>query len=158
MGNYLDMVNNDGSAAARAAGRLPNENYARELLQLFCIGLWELKADGTQLLDALGNPIPTYDQDDIIELARALTGWTYPPLRPARRRRWNAPVNYLVQHDPDRGSAQRHRHVNYHDTSAKSVMGYRCPRARRAAADDRRGPWRSLAQPSERGALHRASS
>ena len=58
MGDYLDMANNDKPAA----GANPNENYARELLQLFTIGLWELDLDGTPLLDAQGKPIPTYDQ------------------------------------------------------------------------------------------------
>jgi uncharacterized protein (DUF1800 family) len=73
MGNYLDMVNND-----RAAGtRVPNENYAREIQQLFSVGLEELKVDGTPLLDAQNQPIATYDQTDIAEFARVFTGWTY---------------------------------------------------------------------------------
>jgi len=73
MGNYLDSVNND-----RAAGtRVPNENYAREILQLFSIGLAELRADGTPVLDGAGAPVPTYDQDDIKEFAKIFTGWTY---------------------------------------------------------------------------------
>ncbi|MDQ6618350.1 MAG: DUF1800 family protein [Pseudomonadota bacterium] len=75
MGNYLDMVNND--KANTATGKVPNENYAREIMQLFSIGLVELKADGTPLLDALGQPIPTYDQAQIKEFARVFTGWTY---------------------------------------------------------------------------------
>ena len=53
MGDYLDMVNNDKPVA----GTNPNENYARELLQLFSIGLWEQNLDGTPLLDAYGKPI-----------------------------------------------------------------------------------------------------
>src|SRR5262249_49385483 len=57
MGVYLDMVNNDKPAV----GSNPNENYARELLQLFTIGLFKLNPDGTQQLDT-GNPIPTYDE------------------------------------------------------------------------------------------------
>lgn len=73
MGNYLDSVNND-----RAAGtRVPNENYAREILQLFSIGLSELHPDGTPVLDGGGAPVPTYDQDDIKEFAKIFTGWTY---------------------------------------------------------------------------------
>jgi len=73
MGNYLDMVNND-----RAAGtRVPNENYAREIMQLFSIGLNELNPDGTEILDANGMPVPTYDQNTIKEMAKTDTGWTF---------------------------------------------------------------------------------
>jgi uncharacterized protein (DUF1800 family) len=74
MGNYLDAVNND---RPDGKGRVPNENYAREIMQLFSIGLEEIKDDGTPLLDSSGNTIPTYDQDDIKEMARVFTGWTY---------------------------------------------------------------------------------
>jgi uncharacterized protein (DUF1800 family) len=91
MGNYLDAVNNRKAAGSRQ----PNENYAREILQLFTIGLWELKPDGTLLLDAFGKPVPTYDQADITELARVYTGWVYPPL-PGQSPRLNATVNYTA--------------------------------------------------------------
>ena len=74
MGNYLDMVNNDKPAT----GVDPNENYAREALQLFTIGLEQLNPDGTPQLDGSGNPIPTYTQDTIIGFAHVYTGWTYP--------------------------------------------------------------------------------
>lgn len=75
MGNWLDSVNNDRPDAAK--GRVPNENYAREILQLFSIGLIELQSDGTPLLDANGDEISTYDQDDIKQFARVFTGYTY---------------------------------------------------------------------------------
>jgi uncharacterized protein (DUF1800 family) len=75
MGEYLDMVNNK---KATAAGDMPNENYARELLQLFTIGLVELEPNGNAKLDAFGKPIPTYDQDTVLALSRVFTGWTYP--------------------------------------------------------------------------------
>jgi hypothetical protein len=55
----------------------PDENFARELLQLFTIGLWELNQDGSQRLDSVGDPIPTYTQDDIRELAKVFTGLTH---------------------------------------------------------------------------------
>jgi uncharacterized protein (DUF1800 family) len=74
MGNYLDMVNNDKPAT----GVDPNENYAREALQLFSIGLEQLNPDGTPQLDGSGNPIPTYAQDTVIGFAHVYTGWTYP--------------------------------------------------------------------------------
>jgi uncharacterized protein (DUF1800 family) len=53
----------------------PNENYGREVLQLFTIGLNQLNLDGTSQLDSHGNPIPTYDQTTVTAFARAFTGW-----------------------------------------------------------------------------------
>lgn len=73
MGNYLTFVNN--LKANATTGTEPDENYARELMQLFTIGLQKLNLDGTQQKDASGNPIETYTQDDISGLARVFTGW-----------------------------------------------------------------------------------
>lgn len=70
MGNYLNMAGN-----SRAA---PNENYARELMQLFSIGTDLLNQDGTPVLDANGNRIPTYGQTEITNFARVFTGWVIP--------------------------------------------------------------------------------
>ena len=61
MGDFLDMVHNDKPNPSR--NTQPNENYAREIMQLFTIGLYKLNQDGTQQLDINGQPIPTYDQD-----------------------------------------------------------------------------------------------
>ncbi len=72
MGSYLSHLNNPKSNAA--ANIHPDENYAREIMQLFSIGLYELNTDGTRKLDGSGNPIPTYDNDDIKELAKVFTG------------------------------------------------------------------------------------
>jgi uncharacterized protein (DUF1800 family) len=77
MGRYLNMVNNDQANAAK--GTTANENYARELMQLFTLGVNVLNPDGTLQLDASGNPIPTYTQADVVSMSRAFTGWTYPP-------------------------------------------------------------------------------
>jgi uncharacterized protein (DUF1800 family) len=70
MGKYLDMAGN-----SRAA---PNENYARELMQLFSIGTDMLNQDGTPVLDANGDRIPTYGQTEITGFARVFTGWVIP--------------------------------------------------------------------------------
>jgi len=73
MGTYLNMK---GSQKFNATtGRAPDENYAREVMQLFTIGLYELNSDGTQKLDSLGKPIETYDNNDVLGLARVFTGW-----------------------------------------------------------------------------------
>ena len=77
MGQYLDMVNNDRFDAKR--GVPPNENYAREVLQLFSVGLVLLNQDGSPRLGDDGRPLPTYGGEEIKEFARAFTGWTYPP-------------------------------------------------------------------------------
>jgi len=69
MGDFLDMV--DSLKAA------PNENYARELMQLFSMGVNQLNADGSLKTDAAGAPIPNYTAADVHDIARALTGWTY---------------------------------------------------------------------------------
>jgi uncharacterized protein (DUF1800 family) len=68
MGEYLDMV--------RSTRTNPNENYPREILQLFSIGLDMLNQDGTPILDAQGKRIPTYDQDKINQFTKVFTGWT----------------------------------------------------------------------------------
>ncbi|MGA9671470.1 MAG: DUF1800 family protein [Terracidiphilus sp.] len=73
MGAYLNMLN----SAKAPTGQIANENYARELMQLFTIGLNELNLDGTLQLDANGNPIPAYTQAQVQAFARAYTGWTY---------------------------------------------------------------------------------
>lgn len=69
MGDYLDM--------ARSTSIAPNENYAREILQLFSIGLYRLNQDGTYMRDNQGNLIPTYSQDTVNDFAKVFTGWTY---------------------------------------------------------------------------------
>lgn len=73
LGIYLDMANSNKPTPASGA----NENYARELMQLFTIGLEELNLDGTTILDPQGRPVPTYTQETVRNLALALTGWTY---------------------------------------------------------------------------------
>ncbi len=89
MGNYLDMVNNDKPSS----GVDPNENYAREVLQLFSIGLEELNQDGTVQQDGSGNPIPTYTQDTIVGFAHTFTGWTY-PTKPGATAKFRNPEFY----------------------------------------------------------------
>ncbi|MDB4500664.1 DUF1800 family protein [Akkermansiaceae bacterium] len=75
MGTYLSHIGNQ--KANPSIGRYPDENYAREIMQLFTIGLWELNPDGTQKLDNNGEPIPTYDNDDITSLAKVFTGTNF---------------------------------------------------------------------------------
>lgn len=75
MGSYLNMAENNGCAKKCR----PNENYGRELLQLFSIGLYQLNQDGTPALDQNGNLVPTYSQATISGFGTLFTGWSYPP-------------------------------------------------------------------------------
>ena len=108
MGNYLDMVNNDKPNN----GVDPNENYAREVLQLFSIGLEQLNQDGTPQLDGSGNPIPTYTQDTIEGFAHVFTGWTY-PTKPGATAQFRNPEYYggpMIPFD------------SHHDTGSKLLL------------------------------------
>ncbi len=75
MGFYLNTKGN--LKEDTATGREPDENYAREVMQLFSIGLYELNMDGSNKLDANNNPIETYNQNDISNLAHVFTGYDY---------------------------------------------------------------------------------
>jgi hypothetical protein len=75
MGHYLSMLQN--AKEDPNTGRLPDENYGREVMQLFTIGKWMLNSDGTRMKDANGQDIPTYGQDEVMGMARALTGWSW---------------------------------------------------------------------------------
>lgn len=95
MGNYL---NNDQNRprSADCPHCVPNENFARELMQLFSIGVYKLDPDGAPQRDGRGRFVETYTQEDVEELARALTGWTTdpnPPNRPIRNwGNWGKPM------------------------------------------------------------------
>ena len=108
MGDYLDMVNNDKPSATVQA----NENYAREVLQLFSIGLSKLNADGSVVTDVNGVAVPTYDQAAVGGLARAFTGWTY-PARPGVTSKWTNPTNYLGDMVP---------FAAHHDVAVKTLF------------------------------------
>lgn len=113
MGMYLDLA---FSAKASISGA-PNENYARELMQLFTIGLWQLNQDGSQKLDAKGNPIPTYDQATVVEVSRALTGWVYAN---------NAFLDFTADMVPVQSR---------HDTGSKLMLGSTIPNGQTVAQD-----------------------
>jgi uncharacterized protein (DUF1800 family) len=109
MGRYLDMLGNDKANANKRLN--PNENFARELLQLFSIGRYQLNLDGSLKLDSRGLPISNYNQDAILGQAAVFTGWTFaqsgtsiwtgPP------ENWRQPMMNIASH---------------HDTGAKYVL------------------------------------
>lgn len=73
MGKFLSMLGNDKGDANRD----PDENYAREVMQLFTIGLYQLNPDGSVKLDNTGQPIPTYSNDDVMGIAKVFTGFSW---------------------------------------------------------------------------------
>jgi uncharacterized protein (DUF1800 family) len=116
MGQYLDTANN--AMANPAAGSVANENYARELMQLFTIGTQMLNQDGTVQLDAHNLPIATYSQFTITEFARVYTGWTYAPA-PGKPVEWGSYISGygpMVPYAPE------------HDSSSKQLLnGFESP-------------------------------
>ena len=105
MGDYLNL--NTSTAT------LPNENYAREVMQLFCLGTDLLALDGSPRTNPDGTIIPTYDQTAVTELARALTGWRFAPA---------IDVGITNYRDPMVASAARH------DSGSKTLLnGYVIP-------------------------------
>lgn len=76
MGEYLNMR---GNSVGSRGNPTPNENYAREIMQLFSIGVDMLNQDGTPILDSQGDRVPSYDQATIANLARVFTGWDLGP-------------------------------------------------------------------------------
>jgi len=94
MGAYLNMVNSNWNPSSKDND--PNENYGREVLQLFSIGLVELNIDGTPKLTNPADPtstISTYAQEQIEGFSDVFTGWTYAP-RPGAVAKWTNPINY----------------------------------------------------------------
>lgn len=107
MGRYLNMVNNDKGNASKNTS--PNENYARELMQLFTIGLDALNVDGSPVQDSTGQPMPAYTQATVTALARALTGWTSAPM-PGVATKPHNPTYYLspmVAYEPNHDTTQK---------------------------------------------------
>jgi uncharacterized protein (DUF1800 family) len=94
MGRYLDMRNNDKPDLT--TGRIPNENYAREIKQLFSIGLYRMWPDGTLMLTSSDRPIDTYSQREIVGYSHVFTGWT-DGYDGAYRTAISAPTNWMRQ-------------------------------------------------------------
>jgi uncharacterized protein (DUF1800 family) len=143
MGVYLSHLRNQ-KADART-GRVPDENYAREVMQLFSIGLIELNPDGTPRTSA-GQPIETYGPADIAGLARVFTGFSWAcPAAPASGCFFNGSSNNAS--DPDRSFKPMIGYAQYHSTEAKTFLGTTIPA--QSSAD----PQASLAAALD--ALHR---
>ena len=121
MGKYLDLANSMKPGLAGGA----NENYPRELLQLFTVGLVRLNQDGSIMTGADGLPVPTYSQDAVRQLALALTGWTYATAPGATPKTTN--WEYF-------GAPMESRQT-IHDTTAKTFLGCSLPAAQTVEQD-----------------------
>jgi uncharacterized protein (DUF1800 family) len=142
MGRFLDMLNNrcqkgtpvNANICRNGLTSQPNENYAREVLQLFSIGTYLLNPDGTRKVDGGNNPLPSYDQKTVEEFARVFTGWILAPAlaAPADSGATTVP-NYrdpMVQH---LDSSNRE---DYHDRGDKALLnGTRLAAGRTALQD-----------------------
>lgn len=127
MGAYLNMLN----SAKAPAGQIANENYPRELMQLFTIGLDMLNDDGTLQLDGNGNPIPTYTQAQVQAFAKAYTGWTYATSTGGVPSKYPNPTpNYF---------APMVAVESEHDTSAKTLLNGTVLPAGQTAEEDLQG-------------------
>jgi uncharacterized protein (DUF1800 family) len=110
MGLYLNMVDNDKPNTTN--GTHANENYSRELMQLFTLGLNLINSDGSLQLDGNGNPIPTYSQAQVTAFANAYTGWTYPTM----------PGGTLVIHNPQYFLGPMVLFESNHDLAGKTLL------------------------------------
>jgi len=110
MGVYLSMLGNEKPDPVNNIR--PDENYARELMQLFSIGLIELNQDGTPRLDAQNRQIPTYDQEIIQGFAHVYTGWTYA----------GAPRFHINFANAERQVTPMELWPEFHDTGPKMVL------------------------------------
>ena len=112
MGLYLNMLRSD--KANPATGSHADQNYAREIMQLFTVGLVKLNLDGSVQKDANGNGLPTYGQADVENLAMVFTGWGSAPLTQTGEGAWTYDTDIM------------HPMVGYeshHDTAAKTLIG-----------------------------------
>lgn len=128
MGLYLTHIYNRKENFNNAGQQTssPDENYAREVMQLFTIGLEMLNPDGSVKRSPVGEPIPTYNNNDIIGLARVLTGWS-----------WAGPNSsndcfYVIRTcpptlNPDREIQPMKPYPQYHSTLEKSFLGVTIP-------------------------------
>lgn len=124
MGWYLTYLRNQKADPVK--GTSPDENYAREVQQLFTVGLVQLQPDGTLLLDADGRPIPTYDNITITETAKVFTGWAY---QSQRDNFFNDPAGDSDGWRPDRLYGDANGRLQpmkcfepYHDKTEKKVI------------------------------------
>lgn len=131
MGQWLNTL---GNRAADGRGRVPDENYAREVMQLFTIGLYQLNPDGTPRAGANGQPVETYTNTDVQELAKVFTGYDFDWTGttripdPANAGQFIDSVDYTQKPmTADPAKWRNPRTTGYHSTEAKNFLGTTIP-------------------------------
>jgi len=142
MGQYLSSLRNqkeitNGSGTVIVS---PDENFAREIMQLFSIGLVRLHPDGSLKLSAQGQPVPTYGQDDIQNLARLFTGWSF-----SKRNSPSNSENIIDNTTFSYGNGRRYfqaqwihpmkQFPTFHDTGEKTILGLAIPAGQTGEAE-----------------------
>lgn len=112
MGLYLSHVHNQKEDGTR----VPDENFAREIMQLMSIGLYQLNPDGSQKLQN-GKPVETYTHDDVAGLAKVFTGWSWAGPDQSQKRFFGSVA------DPARDWTPMQNYPAFHSTSTKSFLG-----------------------------------
>ncbi|QJE94454.1 DUF1800 domain-containing protein [Luteolibacter luteus] len=142
MGTYLSHLRNEKATFDGAGNQItsPDENYAREIMQLLSIGLVQLHPDGSLKLDENATPIPTYTQTDISNMSRVFTGWSF-----SKRNAAAAPYEVIDNNTFALGDGVKHREAQWtnplkafparHDTDAKNVLGVNLPAGNTANQD-----------------------
>lgn len=130
MGRYLTHLANQREDAA--TGRKPDENFAREVLQLMSIGVHQLNPDGTVRRDGAGNTIPTYTADDISNLAKVFTGYSWYHPNPTNSTFFGGSRNV------DASVRPMIYYANYHSITAKTFLGVTRPAGAANGPDDLR--------------------
>jgi uncharacterized protein (DUF1800 family) len=101
-------------------GQLPDENYAREVMQLFTIGKWMLNNDGTRVKDANGNDVPAYTQSDVMGMAKAMSGWSWGG-DDVSEARWNG-FSLPTGENPRVWNLQMQAYAQHHSSSEKQLV------------------------------------
>ena len=123
MGAYLTSIRNQ--KADVRAGRVPDENFAREVMQLMSIGLYELNADGSRK-QVNAQPVATYGPSDISGIARVFTGWSWAcPAWPELNCFYSGASNGVS--DPDGSFKRMLGYPQFHSTEAKTFLGVTIP-------------------------------
>lgn len=116
MGVYLSHLRNQKGDLK--TGRVPDENYAREVMQLFTIGLYELNIDGTLKLDGTGKPIETYTNTDVTGLAKVFTGLSFGGPDTSNNRFWGIAANSI----PYKSTVPMQMYSQYHSADEKTFL------------------------------------
>jgi uncharacterized protein (DUF1800 family) len=122
MGQFLSILANDKGDANRD----PDENYAREVMQLFTIGLYQLNLDGTQKLDPTGQPIPTYSNTDVLGLAKVFTGFSWNVPGDQSNTAWSNCCEY-VGTGIGEDLLPMQNYPSHHSTAEKDFLGVTIP-------------------------------